>query len=218
MAKTPMREKPATSTRRIWLRFNIAGLLVLIMFCGLAFAALKQSTDLWQSAVFSLTCFVLVTAALLAILRGGSRRHFWLGFLLFGGCYLAFSLIPPIESRLLSSKGFTLVQSLIYQQVPATYDIVFATDGSVVRTQPEQVKSLDVYATDVQFADVTHGNLNFWNASTGKFLGSWGGSPENFTSIGHSLLALLLGWSGGLLSRWFGRAASAAAKSRIEPD
>lgn len=201
-----------------WFRFSIAGLLVLIMFCGLAFAALKQSTDLWQSAVFSLTCFVLITAALLAILRSGSRRHFWLGFLLFGGCYLALSLIPGIESRLLSSKGFALVQSLMHQQVPATYDIVFSTDGSVVRTQPEQVKSLDVYATDVQFADATGGNLKIWNASTGTFLGSWGGSPENFTSIGHSLLALLLGWCGGLLSRWVGRAASAADESRIEQD
>ena len=38
-----------------WFRFNIAGLIVFILICGIAFAALKESTDLWEHSVFSFT-------------------------------------------------------------------------------------------------------------------------------------------------------------------
>ena len=37
-------------------------------------------------------------------------------------------------------------------------------------------------------------------------LGGWVGTTENFVRIGHSLIALLVGWLGGLLSRRLWRA------------
>jgi hypothetical protein len=202
MPKRANIEKPPTRATLIRPRFSIAGLLVLIMYCGLAFAALKQSTDLWQSAVFSFTSFLLVTAALLAIHRGGSRRHFWLGFLLFGTVYLALSLYPPTESRLLSSKGFELVQSVLHSQ-PTSYDIVV--------TAYDQIQH-----TDVLSVPATQKDFRYWNASTGKFVALSGGAPENFASIGHSLVTLLFAWSGGIFSRWLGRPPTAADEPRIE--
>ena len=45
-----------------------------------------------------------------------------------------------------------------------------------------------------------------WDAATGKVLGGWTGTTENFIRIGHSLFALLAGWFGGLLSRRLSRA------------
>src|SRR5262249_48750573 len=56
-------------------RFNIAALVGLIFACGVAFASLKESSELWESAVFSLTLVVILVAALLAIHRTGERRH-----------------------------------------------------------------------------------------------------------------------------------------------
>ena len=62
-----------------WFRFNIAGLIVFIMVCGVGFAALKESSDLWEHGVFSLTLLILVTAVLLAIHRTGVAGRFGLG-------------------------------------------------------------------------------------------------------------------------------------------
>jgi hypothetical protein len=45
------------------------------------------------------------------------------------------------------------------------------------------------------------GVVRVWDAGTGRLLGGWSGSTKNFMRIGHSLLALLGGWFGGLLSR-----------------
>jgi hypothetical protein len=42
--------------RRI--RFNIANLLVVVLFLAVGFAALRESNDLWDSGVFSLTVTV----------------------------------------------------------------------------------------------------------------------------------------------------------------
>jgi hypothetical protein len=43
----------------------------------------------------------------------------------------------------------------------------------------------------------------FWLGlvTTGKPLGGWSGTTENFVRIGHSLIALLVGWLGGKLCR-----------------
>ena len=48
------------------------------------------------------------------------------------------------------------------------------------------------------------GFIGVWDTATGKLLGTWGSSVENFTKIGHSWLALLAAWLGGLLSRRLG--------------
>ena len=103
-----------------WFRFNIAGLIVFILICGIAFAALKESSDLWEHGVFSVTLLAFVTSVLLAIHRTGPRRAFWLGFALFGGCYLGLSMIPPVESRLVSSQGLAYLHSKLPGQPPIT--------------------------------------------------------------------------------------------------
>jgi uncharacterized membrane protein len=68
--------------RRI--RFNIASLLGVISVIGVGFAALRESSDLWVSSLFTLTLAALLISILLAIHRTEKRRAFWLGFALFG--------------------------------------------------------------------------------------------------------------------------------------
>ncbi len=70
------------------LRFHIGSLLGFILFCGVAFAALRESTDWWEKGTFTLLVLVLLVAVLLAIHRSGASRAFWLGFALFGLAYL----------------------------------------------------------------------------------------------------------------------------------
>lgn len=74
--------------RRI--RFTIANLLVVVLFVAVGFAALRESSDLCDIGLFSLTLGVLLISILLAVHRTESRRAFWLGFAIFGSAYLCF--------------------------------------------------------------------------------------------------------------------------------
>jgi hypothetical protein len=96
-------------------RFNIISILGAIVFVGFGFAALRQTDDLWNSSLFSLTIGLLLAAVLLATYRTEVRRAFWIGFALFGWGYLSVSLIPLTESRLITTKALVLLsQSHIF--------------------------------------------------------------------------------------------------------
>ena len=97
--------------RRI--RFTIASLLVVVLFVALGFAALRESNEIWDSGLFTLTLAALLVSILLAVHRIESRRAFWIGFTLFGWIYLGFSLVPSIEYRLLTTKGLAYLDSKV---------------------------------------------------------------------------------------------------------
>ena len=94
-------------------RFTIASLLVVVLFVAVGFAALRESNDLWESGVFTLTLAALLISILLAVHRTESRRAFWIGFALFGWIYLGLSLVPSIESRLITTKAFAYLDSKV---------------------------------------------------------------------------------------------------------
>ena len=86
-------------------RITIAGLLGIVAFVAVAFAALRVPTDGWDGGVFGVTPTVLLISVLLAAHRTERRRAFWIGFALFGWAYLLVSQIPPIEARLPTTKA-----------------------------------------------------------------------------------------------------------------
>src|ERR1700722_4329767 len=98
-------------------RFNIANLLAVILVLGVGFAALRESSDLWESGIFTLTLGVLLISILLAVHRSEKRRAFWLGFALFGSAYLGMSLVPSIESRLITTKGLHYLDSKVQRPI-----------------------------------------------------------------------------------------------------
>ena len=87
------------------IRFSITSMLVIVLFVAVGFAALRESSDLWESGVFTRTLAALLISILLAVHRTDSRRAFWLGFALFGWTYLGLSLVPSTESRLMTTKA-----------------------------------------------------------------------------------------------------------------
>jgi hypothetical protein len=197
-----------------WLRFNIASLIVFILICGVAFAALKESSEIWEHGVFSVTLLALIAAVLLAIYSSEARRAFWLGFALVGGCYLVFTLVPQIESRLVSSRGLSYLHSKLPGQPAATVSFVVTTNGGGGSTSPgNQTLTLTASAPSTAGGSVS---ARLWRVGNGGLLSGWGSSAENFVKIGHSLLALALAWLGGVLSRWLWRRAR-RAEARAEP-
>jgi hypothetical protein len=94
-------------------RFRISTLLILIIVLSVSFAALRESSDIWDSGVFTLALGALLVSILLAIHRTEMRQAFWLGFALFGAAHMAMSLVPPIESRLITTKALAFLESKV---------------------------------------------------------------------------------------------------------
>jgi hypothetical protein len=163
------------------IRFNIASLLGVILILGVGFAALREASDLWESGIFTLTLAALLISILLAVHRAGKRRAFWLGFAVFGWFYLGLSLVPSIESRLITTKTLTFLDSKVPVRSFQVRGIAFSPDGKRIATAGQ-------------------GQVRLWDAATGTPVSGWSGATEHFVRIGHSLLALLAGWLGGRLS------------------
>jgi WD40 repeat protein len=78
--------------------------------------------------------------------------------------------------------------------------------GTGSGTPGNQVQAVAFSPQGNQLATSGLGTVRLWDVTTGRLVGGWGGTTENFIRIGHSLLALLVGWLGGLLSRRMWRA------------
>jgi hypothetical protein len=181
------------------LRFNIASLLALILVLGVGFAALRESSDLWESGVFTATLGILLISIVLAVHRHESKRAFWLGFAVSGWIYIGLSLVPTIESRLLTTKAIAYLDSKVPGRPLGVFTLRLSVANSSVPIN--QVQAVAFSQNGNQLATSNQSVVRLWDAATGKLLNGWSGTTYNFVRIGHSLLALLVGWLGGKLSR-----------------
>jgi hypothetical protein len=180
------------------IRFNIASLLVVVSVLGVGFAALRESSDLWDSGLFSLALGVLLTSILLAIHRTAKRRAFWMGFALFGWMYLALTVTPSIESTLITTKALALLDSKVPGRPKDVFYVRFG--GTNTGGLMNQFPAVAFDSNGNQLGTSSQGTVKLWNATTFKPISGWSGTTENFVRIGHSLFALLVGWLGGQLS------------------
>ena len=180
-------------------RFNIANLVTIIFILGVGLAALRESSDLWDSGVFTLTIGVLLISILLAAHRTESRRAFWIGFALFGWVYLGLSLVPSIESRLMTTKGLHYLDS----KVPGRYlEIsIIEVSGSGSGPSNNQVQNVAILEEGKQQVSSIPGQVKTWQVPARTAFSGWRGTKENFIRIGHSIFALIMGWLGGQFSR-----------------
>jgi len=87
------------------LRFNVSAILAAILFVAIGCVSLREADEFWDGGLLCVTLGLLLGAVLLAAHRTQARRAFWIGFALFGWGYLGFSLVPAIESRLITTKA-----------------------------------------------------------------------------------------------------------------
>jgi FG-GAP-like repeat len=186
-------------------RFHLGTLVILVLLVGVGFAALRESNATWDSSVFSITLGVLLISILLAVHRLASRRAFWIGFALFGWIYLALTLMPSIESRLITTRGLAYLDSKMPRSIRTGLGYFENdSDGDMdlfVATNPQTIPPY-INKGNGTFEDVTSaaGSNTAWFV---KSLVGSSGTTEHFVRIGHSLLALIAAFLGGLLSRYF---------------
>ena len=155
--------------RRI--RFTIASLLMLVLFVAVGFAALRESNDLWDSGVLTVTLAALLISILLAVHRTESRRAFWLGFAFFGWIYLVLSLVPSIESRLMTTKGLAYLDSKVPGRSSELFTIRFCRDRLWHRPTIRSRMSPSPQ-TGINLPPPTKGKVRLWDAATGR-LARW---------------------------------------------
>jgi hypothetical protein len=108
---------------------------------------------------------------------------------------LGLSLLPSIESMLITTKAFAYLSSKVPGRPMKSYTLI--NSGIRSGSPSNQVQSIFLSIDGNQAATDGQGKVAIWKAVTG----GWSGSTENFVRIGHSLFALLAGWLGGQLSR-----------------
>jgi hypothetical protein len=192
-------------------RFHIASLLGMILFFGVGFAALREATDLWQVGIFTLVILGLLVATLLAIHSTERRRAFWLGFALFGWVSLAATLVPSIESRLITTKALAFLDSKVDRLTSGVVEYAdLDNDGSFDLFVVNRSAAMAVNNTFVDVSSVagSSGSPKLAGRSY-TILKRWltrpAGTTENFMRMGHSLLVLGFAFLGGQLSRYLYR-------------
>jgi len=72
---------------RSW-KLSIAGLMGLVLFSAIGFAALSHPTRIWAALLMSSVSAIMTVAVLPAVFMRGPRRAFWTGFAIGGWVYL----------------------------------------------------------------------------------------------------------------------------------
>src|SRR5262245_32914422 len=156
-------------------RFHIGTLIVLVLVLGVSFASLRESNEIWDSGVFTLTLVILLTSVLLAIHRSEKKRAFWLGFALFGAAYLGLTLLPPIETRLITTKALAFIDSKVARSMPAGFEY-FENDND---------GRMDLYVVNQAQPNVLY--LNKGNGTFRHLTATVGFSPGNQAAGGGTL-------------------------------
>jgi hypothetical protein len=174
-------------------RFSIATLIVVVLLCGVAVAALKQASDVWVGVLLAITLLLLGIALLGALQRKGASRAFWQGFAIFGWGYLVLTMGPWFREQV----GARLVtfQLLDYLHAKAHADDLQAGDFEVIARKTMTPKS---GTSVVIWERVSSARISLALALSGSNL-------DQFHRIGDCLFALLCAFGGGFVGRWFHR-------------
>jgi hypothetical protein len=185
-------------------RFSIAHLLLLVLFSGVGFAALRSPSQLWASGWFSAALATLTIAVLVAVYRRGRRRAFWVGFASCGWAYLVLALGPGLESQTSAYLVTTAVLDMLFPQfepppppapAPASGGMMMGMMGGSMMGYgampgaggPGPMGGMPMPPPMAPSPVVT------WTVPVG--------SPESFQRIGHSQFSLLFALLGGFLTR-----------------
>jgi hypothetical protein len=137
-------------------QFTLASLIAAVAAVACGCVVLRFANDLLAGLTFSVVLVALLVGALAAVYRIGAARAFWLGFVLFGLCYLvqAFGFLE-------SGWRLPTTRFLLYVQ-PKLHDMNLAR-GWDATTRPSQLVQ--------NFVDVGHCLLAVVFAFVGGLIG-----------------------------------------------
>lgn len=183
-------------------RFTIAGLMVVVLICGVGLASLRDTSEFWSGILLSITLLLLGFAIAGVAYRREGQRAFWLGFAVFGWGYLTITQGPwfadQIEPRLPTTHalGYLHAQANPGQVRAQPWTRILATQMSGGPTFPESSRMLRSGGL-IGVASTSEAGqaVNYYLAAEN--------SVAQFTRAGHYLFTLLIAVLGGWTFRRF---------------
>jgi hypothetical protein len=185
-------------------RVSIATLMIVVLVCGVAIAALRDASDTWAGVMLLLT-FGLLGFALLGIRRRtGARRAYWEGFALFGWSYLVLAFGPwfgdSVQPRLPTTALLDYAHGKLQPATAQTANLSWILTGSLNSTAgyvvappaPASGSTVAFVASKGTLTATAPTTLAFFLTPTNQ---------EQFRRVGHCLFALLAALIGGMASR-----------------
>ena len=185
---------------------TIGNLVLLMLICAVGFAGLSHPSPIANELIFAASALVLASAALAAVNLPRGRREYWACFAIFGWAYLLLSLTPHGEHRLPTTR------------------LLKASRSALVRAEPNAGTEGDValWTTTVTTAQPSPARQNLtWltlrNNSSNVIFAANASEPyeDYFLGIGHSFLAVLIGWLAALIHGMLAGFAARSAQRRL---
>jgi hypothetical protein len=194
-----------------YLRLGLAQMLLLVAFCGITFAALKNPTIELANTLATFALGIVLFAGLAIVYRTGRRRAFWAGFATFGGFYLLCTTVPFVSTamrpRLLSTIWIERLYLDMNPQVEQGLQTIASRNANWVASNFDwQVRFEDAANDPNRITLVAIGDHPLTPAPFDVKVpldhprGS--ADPTLFHRAGQSLFSVLVGWLGGLLGLW----------------
>jgi hypothetical protein len=191
-------------------RFSIAGLMAVVLVCGVAVAALRNASEIWAGILLLLTLGLLAAALLGVAYRREAGRAGWIGFALFGWGYLTLAFGPwfaeQVRPQLPTTRLLDYVHGKVVEstEANATFSVVLPAQnqvmtGSATTTTAKNVFVLTASTGGSQAARVTASSFS----QPFRLLFAGAGNYEPFQRVGHCLFALLAGLVGAIVARRF---------------
>jgi hypothetical protein len=218
-------------------QFSIRSLLVAVTIAAVGIAALLNSNGWWETGMWSLALLTLASGVLLTIYRRDEVRAFWVGYIVFGGLFVAVLIcslsIDVLDNGVLDARPLyyalptTRLSQLVYEsalpesrrqeQIPApaqTTDLSLRIAGRL-----ENAGAVTTgYATSARRVDLTveptviDTTARVWVPLPTAVLNPKYLPPSTFISIAHALWLLLIAAAGGKVCQFIYRTRPQAEK------
>jgi hypothetical protein len=181
-------------------RFSIRRLMIFIVVSAIGLAALRNANELWAETMLMTALIAVGVAILGAVFSRGRERAWWVGFALFGGCYLTLSDAPWIgdafRHRLITTSLLGDLRNLMFGS-NVRYLLIEkqALEDEIAKVQPATRIYDPVVASMRNSLKAIQDQLNNNRNVARRY--------DHFHSIGHALFALLAGLMGGTVAVWF---------------
>jgi hypothetical protein len=175
-------------------QFRIATLLIVTTWLGLACAGLAMPTPFWAGMLFFVVLLSLLMSLLVLIYRGGGVRAFAVGFLIFGGGYLAFVFVLDRSLRTMDPQA----------PMPTSRTALWVFRGIHGKNTRPVTMYTGNFGTGMGSAD-GGGLASSASAASPPAMRVVQVSvynPEHFVEIVHSALSMLLGLLGGVVAQY----------------
>jgi hypothetical protein len=189
------------------LRITIVGMMAVVLACGVAFAALRDASDVWEGAVLMATVSILGAAILGSRSGRASDRAWWQGFALFGWGYLIATMAPwfghEVGTKLPTSMALNYLQRLAVgapKSATLTGNVSIKDPSYSITTESLRIDYPDGRTT---IMDPKGEDVSLLLGRTARTALPGAINREAFLRVGHCSFAFLAAIIGALIGRHF---------------